>query len=110
MSSILDRIASVELKKDSLDVPEWGVLIGVREMTARERNDFGENCRKQPTTATVRLVIDCAFDPENGKPLFEKAHQDMLLSKSGAAVERIAKRIVELSGMTDDSAKEIEKN
>lgn len=110
MSTILDRISAVTLKTDTLTIPEWGVEIGVREMTARERVDFGDNAKKIPHAAAVRLIIDCATDPDTGKPLFERAHQDMLLGKSGDVIDRIATKICELSGLTDKAAADLEKN
>ncbi|WP_353189122.1 hypothetical protein [Pseudomonas sp.] len=110
MSSILDRIASVTLKAGTIEIPEWGVEIGVREMTARERVEFGANAKNIPHAAAVRLIIDCATDPATGSKLFEKAHQDMLLGKSGDVIDRIATKICELSGLTDKAAEDLEKN
>ena len=60
--------------------------------------------------AAVRLIIDCATDPATGAKLFEKAHQDMLLGKSGDVIDRIATKICELSGLTDKAAEDLEKN
>lgn len=110
MSTILERISAVTLKTDVIEIPEWGVQIGVREMTAKERVDFGDNAKKLPHAAAVRLIIDCATDPETGAKLFEKAHQDMLLGKSGDVIDRIATKICELSGLTDRASAELEKN
>jgi hypothetical protein len=107
---LLDKIVSSSLKQTTLRVDEWDVELGVREMTAEQRVAFAERAKSNPRVATVRLVIDCTYDPENNLAVFEPAHQDMLLSKSGAAVERIAGKIVELSGLTESSVKELEKN
>tara|TARA_R110000868_G_scaffold7685_1_gene40913 strand:- start:245 stop:580 length:336 start_codon:yes stop_codon:yes gene_type:complete len=110
MSSILEKISAVTLKTDKLAIPEWEVEIGVREMTARERVEFGDNAKKIPHAAAVRLIIDCATDPATGAKLFEKAHQDMLLGKSGDIIDRIATKICELSGLTDKATEDLEKN
>lgn len=110
MSTILERISAVTLKTDTITIPEWGVEIGVREMTAKERVEFGANAKNIPHAAAVRLIIDCATDPATGAKLFERAHQDMLLGKSGDVIDRIATKICELSGLTDKSAEDLEKN
>ena len=111
MSKILDRVLASELKTEDLFVPQWGETVRVREFTAGERVDFaktsqGPDCR----LATVRAVIACTLDPENNQPVFERAHQDMLVKKSAAAVELIGEKILTLSGILKESADELEKN
>lgn len=111
MSTTLDRIMAVKLKESTIQVAEWeGVNVGCREMTAAQRVAFGEGAKKSTQIAMARLVIECTFDPENGKALFEKAHQDTLLDKSGAALIRVSDEICRLSGLTDKAADELEKN
>lgn len=110
MASLADRVLAVELKTEIVDVPEWGIKLGVREMDAAQRVKFGEDAKKTPALALVRLLIACAFDPETGAAAFEPAHQDSLLKKSGAVIDRIATVICRISGLTDQSAQELEKN
>jgi hypothetical protein len=110
MASLLDRIIAAELKESVIDVPQWGASIGIREFTADQRMKFAEQAQKNASRALVRSVIDCTFDPETKKPLFEPAHQDLLLEKSGAAIGVISDAIIELSGMSAKSAETLEKN
>jgi hypothetical protein len=84
--------------------------VGIREMTASERVKFGEDAKKIPALAMVRLVISILTDPATGAKVFEPAHQDALAQKSGAVVDRIVTEICRLSGLTEDSAKDLEKN
>jgi hypothetical protein len=108
--SIADKILAVPLKTATVDVPEWGVEVGIREITAAERVKFGEDAKKTPALAVVRLVIATLTDPQTGAKVFEAAHQDALLQKSGAVMDRVVTEILRLSAMTDDSAKDLEKN
>jgi len=110
VQSIADRILSVELKTEVIDVPEWQIKIGIREMDAGQRVKFGEDARKNAALAVVRLLISCAFEPDSGKAIFEPAHQDTLLKKSGAVIDRIATEICRLSGLTNEATAEAEKN
>lgn len=110
MPSIADRVLAVELKTKTVTIPEWGVEIGLREMDAAQRVKFGEDAKKIPALALVRLIISCAFDPATGAAAFEPAHQDALLKKSGAVIDRLATEICDLSGLTDKAATEAEKN
>jgi hypothetical protein len=52
------------------------------------------------------LVIAACFDPESGEQVFEPTDRDMLLSKSGSALERIAQKVIKMSGLDDIEAKE----
>lgn len=106
---IADKILAVPLKTATVEVPEWGVTVGIREITAAERVKFGEDAKKTPALAVVRLVIATLTD-ETGAKVFEPAHQDALLQKSGAVLDRVVTEILKLSGMTEDTAKDLEKN
>lgn len=110
MSKILSKVLATELRAEDLFVPQWGETVRVREFTSGERVDFAEAVRNSNRAATVRAVIACVSDPETGLPVFERAHQDMLMSKSAAAVELIGEKILRLSGMLKDAADELEKN
>jgi hypothetical protein len=110
MSKILDRVLAAKLKTEDLFVPQWGETVRVREFNAGERVDFVKDAQSQTRLATVRAVIACTLDPENDNPIFERAHVDMLVTKSAAAVELIGEKILKLSGILKDAAEELEKN
>lgn len=110
MKSIAQRALAATLKTETMSVPEWDATIGLREMNAEDRLKFGEDAKKWPAVAMVRLVINATFDPETGKPIFEPAHQDELLKQSGAVIDRIVTAICGLSGLGADAAKDLEKN
>lgn len=108
--NIAEKILACPLKTGTMEVPEWGVTVGIREITAAERVKFGEDAKKTPALAVVRLVIATLTDAETGAKVFEPAHQDALLQKSGAVLDRVVTEILKLSSMTEDSAKDLEKN
>jgi len=110
MPTIADRILAVQLKEEIIDVPEWGVRIGITEMDAGQRIRFGEDAKKTPALAMARLLIASAFDPDTRKPVFEQAHQDALLKQSGAVIDRVVTEICRISGLTENAASEAAKN
>jgi hypothetical protein len=110
MKTLADRILAVQLKTEVIDVPEWDAKIGITEMDAGQRIRFGEDAKKTPALAMVRLLIASAFDPETGKPLFEQAHQDALLKMSGSVIDRVVTEICRISGLTENAAAEAAKN
>jgi hypothetical protein len=108
--NLLEKIVSAQLKTSELFVPQWDVTVIVRELDAGQRADLATDLQKNNRKATVRAVIACVLDPETSKPLFESAHQDLLMTKSAAAVELISTEILRLSGMLKEDAEELEKN
>ena len=110
MKSLADRILAIQLKTEVIEVPEWATKIGITEMDAGQRIRFGEDAKKQPALAMVRLLISSAFDPDTLKPVFEQAHQDALVKQSGAVIDRIITEICRISGLTQGATESAEKN
>jgi hypothetical protein len=110
MKSLADRILAIQLKTEVIEVPEWSTKIGITEMDAGQRIKFGEDAKKQPALAMVRLLISSAFDPDTLKPVFEQAHQDALVKQSGAVIDRIITEICRISGLTQGATESAEKN
>ncbi len=111
MNLLSQILEAKDIAAEEVVVPEWGATIGLRGMTARQRADFAKVAATDPAKATVRALIDCAFDPATpDKPLFETAHQDALLKKSGKAIDDLVKVIIRLSGFDTEAEKELEKN
>lgn len=87
---------------ERLEVPEFGtgVVVWVRGMTVSERDRFCLECSKDKSTEKIMaarniMVASCLVD-EAGQALCVAA--DQVLGLDGGGVERIAKRIQELSG------------
>jgi len=115
--SLRNRIlAARDLKSDVMDIPEWdGVTIEVRGMSGRVRAKFIETMFEKGLTneqdqakmgaAMIPLfpefVLDAVCDPSTGERVFEAGDLDELLRKNGAVLERIALKVIELSGLSN---------
>ncbi|MCG3777584.1 MAG: hypothetical protein JW388_0278 [Nitrospira sp.] len=108
--SLRDRAISAELKTGSVEVPQWGGTVGVREMTVSQRVVFAELWSKSQARALVQLLIDNTFDPDTGKAIFERTDRDVLAEKGGKAVQICTDKIFSISGYTADAAEDMEKN
>lgn len=110
-------LAAVDLKSEIVPIPEWDVTIEVRGMSGRSRAKFIEVAYQaglvkegqQPDAAMgaamlaifPEFVIDGVYDPATGKRVFEKSDLDELQGKNGEVIERIALKVIELSGLND---------
>lgn len=114
-------LASEDLPRELLSVPEWGGDVWVRTLTGAERDAFeasnvrvtgkGRNVKREPNVANfrARLAVLVCCD-EQGKRLFADADAAALGRKSSAALDRIADVALRLNGMTEEAAEEAEGN
>lgn len=115
---LLDKsriLGADDFQQDYLDVPEWHGRLRLRGLNGEERTwtnailkeiQDGKGAGKSYSAA---LVI-CGVINEQGASLFSRGELGVLSRKSDAVLDRIAWRILELSGMTRESAVELEKN
>ncbi len=100
------------LKVSTVDVPEWGGKVCVRELTAKERSDFaaelgsweGGQFVPRPgaeRTAQAVLLVLSVVD-EAGNRLFTPEDVPALLELGGAAIDRISAEAARLSGLRGD--------
>jgi hypothetical protein len=111
MSNLRDKIlAAQDIKTEIVRIDEWDVEVEVRGMTGRQRaillqgvvGGQGKNSKVDLQKLYPQLVVMSTFDPETGKPVFLPGDSDALLGKSGAALEKIAKVAMELSGLNEE--------
>jgi hypothetical protein len=108
-TSLRDTIlASDDIPSETVEIPEWGVELVVRGMSAGDRLSLMHNAF-DPATEQVNMsivypdvVVACAYDPASGSPVFTAADKDAIMGKSSAAVERIANAGLRLSGVGKD--------
>lgn len=105
-----------DIPEEMVEVPEWDVKIMVRGMTGKGRANFLRRST-DPVTGNIQyenfypeLVIACSFDPETGEQIFDPADRDMLNSKSGMALGRVADVAQRLSGLGGDDIEEAKKD
>lgn len=99
MSQLRDAIlAAKDLREETVDVPEWGVKVTLVGMSAMERGRMVEAVTDK-MYLTTDIVLNMARHPETGEPLFDKADRDALAGKSGGVLDRLAQKVLELSGV-----------
>ena len=114
-----DEILKIDdLKREAVDIPEWGGSIYVRELTGAERSELfalwkqDESDEKQVqdsfaiTVATVRLTA-CA---EDGKPLFNADDILRIRNLNAKVLDKIYKEAAKINGFGADGIKEAKKN
>jgi len=87
------------------DLPKaWGPgKVRVKGLSAGELSDFVQKyANASPKQQNAQLLILCVRDAESGKPLFEQADRDGLLSKSGGAIMQLVRVAQRLAGLTAD--------
>jgi len=99
MSQLRDTILDAQdLREEVVDVPEWGVKILLMGMSARQRGLMVESVGDK-MFLTTDVVLTLARDPETREPIFDKADRDALAEKSGGVLDRLAQKVLELSGV-----------
>ena len=111
--SLRDKIlATDDIRKKIVNVPEWGIDVEVRGMTGAGRTTILENA-VDPATGQVDLrimypaiVIASCFDPETGEQIFTPEDKDLLLAKSATALDRLAQEGMQVGGLTNDEVEQ----
>ena len=115
MSLTREQILTAALPASTpVECPELGGTVHVRCLTAGERNQWEASCigaDGKPTyaNASAKLVALGATD-ETGSRLFTFADVEVLAGKAAQAIERLADKIMELSGIGGNAEKAAEKN
>ncbi len=111
--SLKDQIRKADdIEVETIDVDEWGVKVKIRGMTAGQRSQFIQDTAnlEKGTVDLAKmypdLVILTCYDPESDEPVFTQKDRDLVNSKAGKAIERIARKAMELSGLTEDAMDE----
>ena len=112
-----DIMAIVSVKKESVDMPEWGGSVFVRVMSGVESDTLTDlilgheektgNNRVPHLKAIMAILTVC---DEDGGRLFSMTDIDMLLSKEGNALTRIFEVARRINGLSPDAEEDAEKN
>ncbi len=95
-------IAELDLREDTVEVPEWKTSLQLRGLSMQEWNRITNlSTRKDGTINNLRMNI-FTFIAGVVNPKFTDEDYDALVKK-GAVIMRIANSISELSGVTKDS-------
>ena len=105
--SLRDTILTANDLDESIeDVPEWGVKVTMRGMTAKQRIELVDRAPKDKGYMYSDILIEMAWNEAGDQKLFEKADREALSKKSGGVQERLALAVLKLSGVDTDDAEE----
>ena len=117
-----DQILGAEdLKRELVEVPEWGGSVFVRAMMGTERDSYeesvlqisqnGKGVTAKPILAAMRakLCARCIVD-ESGARLFTDEDVDALGTKSAAALDRVFAVAQRLNAIGDKDLEELKGN
>ena len=111
MTDLRGKIFSADdITKELLVVPEWGVSVEIRSMTAGQRATLTEGAtsadKVDVSNMYAKTVIATVFDPETGLPVFTDQDREAILSKNGAVIERLATKALGSSGLGEKAVEE----
>lgn len=103
--SVRDRIKQSASKQvDQIEVPEWGVTLGVRSMSARQRAelnrvliDDSDNHAERQVSMWRALFLGCLVEVDTGDPVFTPDDIDWVFDADISVIDRIATRCLEVS-------------
>ena len=105
--SIRDRIIAVDdTQKEIVKIDEWGVEVEIRGMSGAARASISQDAAENNGNINFlkmmpELVVQCCFDPETGEQVFDSKDKELVMGKSGAALDRIVNIAMRLSGFGD---------
>ena len=117
MTITKEQVLATKPALKEVEVPEWGGSVWIRPVTLGEQGKLanaGTKFEKADPSArlkgtTVALIIWVVSD-ENGTPLFSDTDIPALMNQPAAIFLRLQDAILELSGLTESSRAELEKN
>ena len=123
MSSIRDKIQAVDDgSADLYEVPEWGVAVEIRSMTARSRAHFvADMASEDGTVGGVNdpdriigmwwhVIGQTCYDPDTGERAFDDGDDEWLFEKNARVVNDLANACMAASGLTEEAAGEAGKD
>ena len=113
--SLRDSILSInDIASELLEVPEWDCTIEVRAMDGATRatllKQFGGETTNSYESIYPNMVIIGCYDPETNARIFTDNDAPLLLTKSAGVLERVAKKVMEVSGMGEKAVDEAGKS
>lgn len=107
--------AAVDLQKECVEVPEWGVTVWVRSLTGKERDEFEarlvtDNGKRVAELSGLRsALLLCTVVDEDGKNIFAPGDEAWLDQKNGQVLDRLASVAIRLAGWDTKKAVETAK-
>jgi hypothetical protein len=101
--SAADILAVSDLKTETVTVKEWGGDVILRELDVAGRQTFAAAAAAGKDGLGLASVALClSLCSECGGLLFTTDDADALLTKNPQVVERLARRVLEISGLAEE--------
>ena len=105
-----------DLRRDKVEIPEWGGDLYVREITGAESLVFDSWMAENKDNKKVLgvgwhpiMVMLCACD-DKGKRIFQDDDLELLKGKNKVVISRIAEKAIKINKMGADEIEEETKN
>ena len=104
-------LQSEDFTYDEVDCPEWGGTVRIRSMSGTQRVTLKKAIEQGQNDIDEMVCVMCIVDAD-GNRIFNRSQIGELGKKNTKAISRVAKRIVEISGLRDPekAVKDAEKN
>ena len=102
-----DKILNIKAKEEVIDVPEWGVEVKIKEMTAKDKYDIISRVTDVKTgnvdvsRMSIEFVIASTCDPESGEKLFGAEDFDSLSNLPSGGIDKLFEDISRLNKLED---------
>lgn len=101
--NLRDQILSAkDLKKEAIEIPEWGVTVYASELCAGNYDAVMKAHGKDDTNLSVATAIVLGIEDENGNAVFSLDDIEVLMTKSMRVLERLYKSVMRLCGIDLD--------
>jgi hypothetical protein len=111
-----EKILAASPRLKEVEVPEWGGAVYIRPRTIHEQAKLADLGTKYEKATVVERMKNCTMRlapwsvcDERGGTLFETADLEPLMARSASAFLRLQDSILALSGLTEESRRELEK-
>ncbi|MBQ6480528.1 MAG: hypothetical protein IJI45_05375 [Anaerolineaceae bacterium] len=104
--------AAEDFNYADVECPEWGGTVRVRSLSGGQRSVITQRVQVKETEELEELLTVMGVVNEDGARIFTNKDIEALKKKSNAPISRIAKKIMEISGIgnADEAVNEAKKN
>ena len=96
-------LAAEDFKYAEVECPEWGGTVRVRSLSGGQRAQITQRVNDKQLDELDELLAVMACVDEDGSRIFTNKDIVSLKKKSAAVVTRIAKKVLEISGIGNEA-------
>ena len=97
-------LAAEDFRYAVVDCPEWGGSVRVRSLSGGQRTVITQRVQDKNTEDLEEMLVVMACVNEDGTRIFTNKDIEALKKKSAAVTSRIAKKVMEISGIGTEAA------